>query len=129
MAALSNGVGFYFYFFIVYSVIPDILSKTFRGEAMYQEEILKAIKEQTEAIKLQTEAIELISRNLDIDTLIKALVPAIVRKLKSHGNLRLDAENISLDLDKLKRRTDVEFSEASRKKAIEKRVAKGEQTK
>jgi len=29
---------------------------------MYQEEILKAIKEQTEAIKRQTEAIELIAR-------------------------------------------------------------------
>ena len=116
MTALSNGGGFSFALFIVYSVFPDILLKIFRGAAMYQEEILKAIKEQTEAIKLQTEAIELIARNLDVDTLIKVLVPAIMRKLKRHENLRLGAEYIPLDLDELKRRTDFELSEASRKK-------------
>ena len=91
---------------------------------MYQEEILKAIKEQTEAIKRQTEAIELIARGVDIDGLVKALVPAFVRELERQENMCLDAKFLSFDPQEMKRRGHEEMKRQNREAGERKAAAK-----
>lgn len=92
---------------------------------MHKKEILAAIQEQTEAIKRQAEAIEIIAQSLDIDGLVKALVPAFVRELKRQEDMRLDAQYLaSLPHDERKRRGHEEMMrqnrEARERKAAEK---------
>jgi len=92
---------------------------------MYQEEILKAIKEQTKAIEHQNElldrlvcSVETLNSSFNINT----IATAVVRKLKAAEEMKLDAEFFAGNLDEYDRQTDAEFREESRKKRLERKV-------
>jgi hypothetical protein len=93
-------------------------------------EILEAIQEQTEAIKRLTEAtMGHIARSLDVDSLVRAIVPAFVRELKRQDDMRLDAEFIALDPAEMKRRGREEMMLQNREEREKKAATKAREAK